>query len=467
MQKVLLIFLVLSLCVFGVNAEKSIVAGYIPGAENQEIRLMSYAELVTYSEIILDRTIIDSMGFFSIEVDISETCYCILDLDYYASGIFIEPGSVYRIKGDTIHNISPFKPFYDKGDLFYQIDSVGDSELNYLIAGFNNAYNAFIRENFDAIYRRRNKTLIESFKQKVQQKYNHQENDYFQDYIKYKIASVELAAAPVIKPQLFNKYLLDKQVQYNHVEYMRFFNQFFDQYLFSQSNSITYNDLISTINFQKNYNALIDTLGKDTLLRNEVIREVVLIKSLTQLYNNPQFSKNNILSILNQLANTTAFRKHKQIAQSCIKELSKLESSTLAPQFTLPDLNDSLVSLSEFQGEAVYLSFLTTWSSACLGEYKLLDSLYRKYGDSIKFITVSLDKNPETLAQFIHDKGYDWLFLYNGTHYDLINSYDIKTFPLFVLIDEAGKVIQYPAYKPSEVIEEAFIRLNEKKSRNQ
>jgi len=228
MQKVLLIFLILLLCVFGVNAEKSTVAGYIPGAENQEIRLMSYAELVTYSEIILDRTIIDSMGFFSIEVDISETCYCILDLDYYASGIFIEPGSVYRIKGDTIHNISPFKPFYDKGDLFYQIDSVGDSELNYLIAGFNNAYNAFIRENFDAIYRRRNKTLIESFKQKVQQKYNHQENDYFQDYIKYKIASVELAAAPVIKPQLFNKYLLDKQVQYNHVEYMRFFNQFLD-----------------------------------------------------------------------------------------------------------------------------------------------------------------------------------------------------------------------------------------------
>ena len=462
MHKILLIFLVLIISVLGVTAEKSTINGFIPGAENHELRLLTYADLVTYSEIILDRTTIDSSSFFSFEIDISETTYCILDLDYYASGIFIEIDSDYKIIGDTIKEISPYKAFYEKSDLIYNIDSLKNSDLNYLISEFNLAFNEFILENFDAIYRRRDKTLIKNFKQKVDRNYNHSVNDYFHHYVDYKIASIELAAASFKKPYLFDSYIKNKQVQYYNIEYMQFFNQFFDQYLSSQSKSVTRNDLVSTINYQNNYAALLDTLGKDTLLKNEVIRELVLIKSLLELYNNPKFSKQNILSILNQLINTTAFEEHKEIARSVIKEISKLESGTLAPQFTLPDLNDSLISLSDFQGKPVYLSFLATWSYACLGEYKLLDSLNYKYGKGIKIISISLDKNPEILHQFVEDKGYDWLFLYNGTQYDLIKSYNVKTFPLFVLIDETGRILQYPAYKPSEIIEQSLKTLSEK-----
>lgn len=461
MQKVLLTILILSFSIFGVLAEKSTIKGYIPGAENQEIRLLTYAELITYSEIILDHTTIDSTGFFTLETDNRETLYCVLDLDYYASGLFVEPGSGYIIIGDTIQEISPYKAFFDKNDFTFQIDSLGKSDLNYLISEFNKSYNIFILDNFNAIYRSRNKSSINSFREEVYESYGQIENDYFQHYVDYKIATIELAAASFKKPFLFNEYLKDKTVRYAHVEYMQFFNQFFDQYLLSQSKSVTRNDLVSTINYQNSYSALLDTLGKDSLLRNEVIREMVLIKSLVELYHNPYFSKSNILSILNQLINTTVFEEHKIIAGSIIKELSKLENGSLAPEFNLPDVNDSLVLLSDFQGQAIYLSFLATWSSACLGEYKLLDSLHFKYGDSIKFITVSLDKNPEIINRFVTDKGYDWLFLYNGSQYDLIKLYDIKTFPLFVLIDEEGRILQYPAYKPSEVIEETFKKLVE------
>jgi len=461
MPNILLTILILSLNIFGTLAEKSTIQGYIPGAENHEIRLLTYTELITYTETILERTSIDSTGYFSFEIDIKETQYCLLDLDFYASGIFVEPGANYKIIGDSIQEISPFKAFFNKNNLNYQIDSLGNSDLNFLISEFNKSYNTFILENFDAIYRRRNKSSIETFISEINELYSHISNSYFQSYVDYKIASIELAAASFKKPFLFNKYIKDKPVQYSHVEYMHFFNQFFDQYISSQSKDVTRNDLVSTINYQSSYSALLDSLGKDSLLRNEVIREMVLMKSLVEFYNNPKFSKQNMLSILNQLADATAFEKHKIIARSLIKELSKLESGTLAPQIILPDLNDSLVSLSDFQGQAVFLSFLATWSSACLGEYKLLDSLHFKYGDSIKFITVSLDKNPEIIRQYVADKGYDWLFLYNGSGYDLINSYNIKTFPLFVLIGERGKILQYPAYKPSEVIEETFRKLVE------
>lgn len=461
MQKLLITILAVICGYFGAIAERSTITGYIPGAENNKIRLLTYSDLITYSEIVLDLTIIDSSGFFKLEIDNAETAYCMLDLDYYASGIFIEPGSAYQIVGDTIREISPFKAFYEKSDLIYSIDSLPDTDLNFLISEFNLAFNDFIITNFDAIYRRRNKTMIPEFREEVSKSYSHINNIYFSDYVEYKIASIELATASFKKPLLFDTYIKDKKVQYSHLEYMQFFNEFFDQYISSQSKIVTQNDLITTVNYQDSYTAILDTLGKDTLLKNEVIRELVLIKTLRELYNNPKFSQQNILSILNQLVSTTVFDEHKVIARNTIKELSKLENGTLAPQFTLPALNDSLVSLSDFQGKPVYLSFLATWSVACLGEYKLLDSLYFRYGDNINFITVSLDKNPEILDQFVNDKGYDWLFLYNGTDYDLINLYDIKTFPIFVLIDAEGRILQYPAYKPSEIIEEAFRKLVE------
>lgn len=461
MQKLLLTIISILFLSFVVIAEKSTISGYIPGAESQKIRLLAYAELITYSKNILEKTKIDSTGYFSFEIDFPVTTYCMLELDYYSSGIFIEPNTDYFIIADTINEISPFQAFYEKNDLIYRLDTLSDKELNNLISEFNISFNEFILANFDAIYRRRNKTLIKEFKVEVSEKYKHVNSTYFFDYVTYKIASIELAAASFKKPFLFDTYLKDKQVQYSHVEYMQFFNEFFDQYISSQSKSITRNDLVSAINYQDSYIALLDTLGKDTLLKNEVIRELVLIKTLVELYNNPGFSKQNILSILNQLASATVFEEHKLIAENVIYALSKFEIGTLAPQFTLPGLNDSLIFLSDLQGKPVYLSFLATWSFACLGEYKLLDSLYFKYGDDINFVTVSLDKNPETLMQFVDEKGYDWLFLYNGTDYDIINSYVVKTFPLFILIDKTGRIIQYPAYKPSEIIEEAFKKLVE------
>ncbi len=88
--------------------------------------------------------------------------------------------------------------------------------------------------------------------------------------------------------------------------------------------------------------------------------------------------------------------------------------------------------------------------------------MFGTWGNDIDFITVSLDKNPEVVTRFKEEKNYNWTFLYNGTGYDLIRDYGIKTFPLFVLIDGEGKILQYPAVKPSEGIGDVFTYLKEK-----
>ncbi len=272
-----------------------------------------------------------------------------------------------------------------------------------------------------------------------------------------------MSAATFKKEEIFKTYLGGQQVFYNNPEYMNFFHQFFDKYISGYNNHfVSREDLYSTINIQYSYPAMLDSLGKDTLLRNEKVRELVLIKTLKELFYNPEYSKANIYDMLEQLKENSKFKEHRDIAANTMFQLTRFEQGFPAPKFKLPTLDGDSISLEDYKGKPVYLSFMTTWSYACLGEFELLNPLFEEYGNSIHFVTISLDKDMEVVSRFRDDKEYYWDFLYNGSQYDLILDYDIKTFPMFLLIDKHGKMFEYSAYKPSELIKDSFKRVLKK-----
>jgi cytochrome oxidase Cu insertion factor (SCO1/SenC/PrrC family) len=240
---------------------------------------------------------------------------------------------------------------------------------------------------------------------------------------------------------------------------MRFFNDFFDQYLFPDNNFIPQTDLYTAINRQQSLPALLDTLGKDTILRNEVLREMVCLKSMQSLYFQPKFSKMAILKILQDLKNTSKFSEHREIAQNLMDGLTRFEKGHFPPEFVLPDLDGDLHKLEEYYGKPTYICFFTTWSYGCLTELELMRDLYDRYKGKVHFLGISLDQNADIVRQLKMEKNYAWDFMFNGTDYPLILNYRIKTFPVFLLLDAAGKVVEYPAYKPSEIIHEQFDRL--------
>jgi peroxiredoxin len=448
--------------VISVFSAETSITGLVPGGQGCEIRLITYSDQITYNKILLDRTLINSLGSFSLKADINEVIVSFLDMDYFSATLYLEPGQTYSIVCDSISLEGQYRPFYEKDYLDFRIILKEEIELNSLISGFNQSYNEFITENFENIYKRRKKYLIVEFRRQTEEIYKGIEIKYFWDYINYKLASAELSASSSAKAELFNKYLQKQPVLDQNVEYMLFFNSFFDHHLTMGNRFIKETDLISVINDQSSYTAMMDTLGKDTLLREEKIRELVLIKGLQEIYYSPDFKNEKVLRILSEVVALSPFREHRNIAATLSKSLTKLQKGTTAPDFRLADLKGDTIALSEFFGKPVYLSFLATWTNACLAEFKIMDSLFIKYGNSINFITVSLDNTVEVVIHFTKDKNYNWTFLYNGTSYNLIQDYGIKTFPLFVLIDRDGKILQYPAYKPSEGIGDTFERLLQK-----
>lgn len=455
-QRIVLVFISAFLCLVAISQETKIF-GTIPGGDGYEVRLLSYVDLITYQTKVFDRVDIDDGGGFELTLNTNETIPVFLEVENYSMLMYVENGETYQLICDSIFPGNDYLPFYNKKSL--QVNNISEPEplLNSFLFYFDYLYEDFLGNNFETIYRSHKASIINGFVHQIDSLFEGNRNEFLQNYIRYKIASLKLSVSAFNKENVFDEFFYKQTVYYDNPEYMNFFHQYFNNYISGYNNAfVTRGDLYATINIQYNYPALLDSLGKDTILRNEVIREMVLLKTLKELFYDPDYSKQNIIHMLDQLKENSKFERHQTIAANIIHQLTRFEKSFPAPPFTLSSLDGDSLSLDYYQGKPVYLSFMTTWSYACLSEFELLSQLYDKYGNSIHFVTISLDKNPEVVSRFRNDKGYYWDFLYNGSSYDLLMDYDIKTFPMFVLIDKKGKIFQFEAYKPSELIEESF-----------
>jgi peroxiredoxin len=440
-------------------AQPAVVTGIIPGGENHEIRLMTLGDHISFKPILSDRTIVSSSGHFTLTAEIEEQQVAKLEIGFYSANIFIIPGKQYNIICDSIRLTDEFRPFYLKDALFFEIIEEPEPRLNHWLSLFENRYYTFVSDQFETFSKKRDPAILEAFRSEMQEEFGMITDAFFTVYVDYKIATLELSASPSRKNTIFKKYLHDRTVYYNNPEYMFFFNTFFDHYLPGNNRFITRRDLNATINDQANYTALMDTLGKDTLLRNEVIRELVLLKTLKELYPFQSFSSANILLMLEQVAVGSKFSEHREIARNIKDEICLLAEGVPAPPFKLPSLDGDTISLADLRGKPVYLFFMTTQSHGSLVEFARMDELYKIYGNDIHFVTVSFDETMEIIDRFREKSGFNWLFLFNGSRYDLIHKYRMKTYPTFVLIDSSGNIAEYPAYKPSEIIEDSFQRL--------
>ncbi len=75
---------------------------------------------------------------------------------------------------------------------------------------------------------------------------------------------------------------------------------------------------------------------------------------------------------------------------------SKYEPLTVgkpAPDFSLPDLNDKTVRLSDYRGKVVFLNFWATWCKPCREEMPSMEVLYKSFErDGLVVLAVSIDR---------------------------------------------------------------------------
>ena len=73
---------------------------------------------------------------------------------------------------------------------------------------------------------------------------------------------------------------------------------------------------------------------------------------------------------------------------------SQVAKGLPAPNFSLPDLDGKMVSLSDYRGKVVLLNIWATWCPPCVEEMPSMEKLYQELqGEGLEILAVSIDES--------------------------------------------------------------------------
>ena len=133
-----------------------------------------------------------------------------------------------------------------------------------------------------------------------------------------------------------------------------------------------------------------------------------------------------------------------QQIESMIARMEKVQVGSEAPDFTLPDVNGNLVSLSSFRGKYVLVDFWAAWCPDCRKENPNIVSAWEKYKNkNFAILGVSLDRNRDQWLAAIEKDKLTWTQVSDLKYWssDAAVLYCIRWIPMSFLIDPEGKIL--------------------------
>jgi len=118
-------------------------------------------------------------------------------------------------------------------------------------------------------------------------------------------------------------------------------------------------------------------------------------------------------------------------------------TGTLAPDFSLTDLNGDAFRLSDFKGKVVVIDFMATWCGPCRQQLPHLKVIWEKEDYSDKIVLMSIDIDPaesaETIRSFAQGFPYaTWIWARDTAN--LRQAYQVAGIPKTVIIDQDGYI---------------------------
>lgn len=145
----------------------------------------------------------------------------------------------------------------------------------------------------------------------------------------------------------------------------------------------------------------------------------------------------------------------KKKIEAFVGQKKRLARGEPAPNFTFPDVNGKMVSLSDFKGKVVLVDVWATWCGPCKEEIPHLIKLEKEmHGQEIVFIGVSVDTQEKKQAwlDMIQEKGLKGVQLFVGAFNgsEICKDYEITSIPRFMVFDKDGKIYSMNAPRPSD-----------------
>ncbi len=444
-----IITLFLSLCFLAVNAQNVTITGRSNKTDTL-IRLFTYEDLINEEGILVDQGKTDPMGHFILEGKVAQILPARIYVGLEYVDLILTPNASYDIEiivPEQQDNIS----YFEKELPTIRVKRATDQGLYRQVILSEEIFNSYLIEHFNQIYRGRQLRYLDSIQNTIDREIPDIKSDYVKNHIRYKTAAVRLGISTDGGKKIIKDYYDGQPVRYTQSAYIDLFKELFDGYF----NGTTFDGHLLNEAFVEGPAALKKYLDTDPLMANNPqMAELITIYNLQKLCYGDRNTSRLAKEHLDHIKTKTRYNEHKTIISDFFTKLERLAPGTPAPDFTLNDRNGNEVSLSNYKDGLVLLQFVDGMSPVSEHQFSELRRLHKQWRDTIQILTIAPHDKMDFFKQQFDEKRQDWPLLDLGENILLLEAYNVRTFPEYILIRRDNKIGMAPAPSPERYLEE-------------
>ena len=422
---------------------------------NTLIRLFAYEDLINETGILLDQGKTDDKGHFILEGNIKQILPARIYVGLEYVDLILTPKANYDIE-IIVPEPQETVSYFEKELPTIRVKRASDQGLYRQVILSEEIINSYLIEHFNQIYRGRQVRYLDSIQNAINSEIPNIKSDYVKNHIRYKTASIRLGISTDGGKKIIKDYYDGQPVLYTQSAYIDLFKELFDGYF----NSATYDSHLLNDAFLEGPVAFKKYLDTDPLMANNPrLAELITIFNLQKLCYGDRGTSRLAKDHLNYIKSQTKHAEHKNIISDFFTNFNRLAPGAQATDFTLKDRNGNEVSLSDYKEHLVLLQFVDGTSPVSEHQFSELRSLHHQWQDTVQILTIATHEKMDFFKQQFADKKQDWPLLDLGDNILLLEAYNVRTFPEYILITKGNKIGEAPAPSPERYLEERVRRL--------
>jgi|GEM_PF-728817 len=436
----------------------------IPGERNKKAQIRT-SDLLSLEGIVISEIQLDSLGNGTLEIDLKNPVFASVTTDDKFAPLYLSPGDNISISIKITNGINKIKYSGDEADVNEYLLETSKVAQTYENRGGKHPIELELqpflarKDSLENTY----SSLLDSLtaKNKLDKEThgilvakNKMSMLFFQQNWVLSHYGIE-ADNPEIPAQLkraINTVQLDTSaLKENMFEYGMVLNMYFQSKIIPEVNK----EIEKTDSSSKS--ASVATLA-DKKIRGskypKVIEEFFLAKNIS--YNLAMEGISGpIREVYSRFKKQATDTSYLSSLEKLYKKWLKIDTGKPAPNFwgTTPD--GKKISLSDLKGKVVYVDIWATWCGPCKEEFKFAKQVEKQFKENNKvaFLFVSIDQDIAAWKKMVLSgqtpKGIHINQQQNQQPDAIWESYLIWGIPRYVLIDQAGKIVQTHAERPS------------------
>lgn len=446
-------YCIIALAAFGMHvaAKTTVISGNAPTFAGKTIAVRTYSEQVLNEEEELGQATVAADGSFKFEIETERTLQVFIPTDVTKAFLYVEPGESYTISLPEYRERTIFEkldPYFAPKDYLATIEGMRRGDFNYQMMEFEDAFDFYTMKhitygsNVDSLRKsvRELRNIFTDLKKPFQEKFKSYryilllnmcvgENQPMQDTI---ILQLNAIGADYSNPAFWDA-----------------FNNVFNEFIVGQIGSEEY-ELFKRVVVDNNAKMMMEILRHRYKITNPLLRELAAIKLVADLTSYQEFSRSQVITMLQTLGTVIKDKDNRELLQGLINKTSVNYIGTPAPDFEATDANGKTFKLSDLKGKFVYLNFCNSNLEKTGRDLQVLRRFHDSYDGALEIVNIFLYDNKETAKRIAKPYQGKMRFATVANSDALRHVYDVKGIPSYLLLDKEGKFLMTKGTEPND-----------------